>query len=110
MIKHIVMWTIKEGETPRSKFERMAEMKSRLLDLKVSIREIVSMDVYFNSPQAPVGNYDVVLVSEFTSWADLDAYQKHPNHIEVGNYIANVKQNRAAIDFEFEPNASLGNE
>lgn len=104
------MWTIKEGETPRSKFERMAEMKSRLLDLKESIREIVSLEVYFNSPLAPIGNYDVVLVSEFRSWADLEAYQKHPAHTEVGNYIANVKQNRAAIDFEFEPKASPGNE
>src|SRR5512145_1603321 len=107
MIKHTVMWTIKEGETPRSKFERMAEMKSRLLDLKERIREIVSMEVYFNSPLAPNGNYDVVLVSEFRSWDDFDAYLKHPAHIEVGNYIANVKQNRAAIDFEFEPNVPL---
>lgn len=104
------MWTVKEGETPRSKFERMAEMKSRLLDLKESIREIVSMEVYFNSPLAPNGNYDVVLVSEFKSWSDLDAYLQHPAHTEVGNYIANVKQNRAAIDFEFEPNALLRNE
>ncbi len=104
------MWTVKEGETPRSKFERMAEMKSRLLDLKESIREIVSMEVYFNSPLAPNGNYDVVLVSEFRSWDDLDTYLKHPAHAEAGNYIANVKQNRAAIDFEFEPNAQLHNE
>ncbi len=110
MIKHTVMWTIKEGETPRSKFERMAEMKSRLLDLKETIREIVSMEVYFSSPQAPIGNYDVVLITEFRSWNDLDAYQKHPAHIEVGSYIANVKQNRAAIDFEFEPNATRDNE
>ena len=34
MIKHIVMWTIKEGETPRAKFERMAEVKARILGLK----------------------------------------------------------------------------
>ena len=31
------MWTIQEGDTPRSKFERMAEVKARLLDLKESI-------------------------------------------------------------------------
>jgi hypothetical protein len=110
MIKHIVMWTIREGETPRSKYERMAEVKSRILDLKPVIREIVSMDVYFKSPTAPGSNYDVILISEFKSWTDLEAYQNHPAHVEVGEYIGNVKQNRAAIDYEFEPNNPLTNE
>ena len=101
MIKHIVMWTIREGETPRAKFEKMAEVKARILDLKDRIHEIVSMDVYFNSPSAPDDNYDVILISEFNSWADLDAYQKHPLHLEVVEYIRNVRQNRVGIDYEF---------
>jgi hypothetical protein len=101
MIKHIVMWTIREGETPRAKFERMAEVKARLMALTEVISEIVSFEVYFNSPAAPGDNYDVVLVSEFSTWADLDAYQKHPQHLEIVEYLKNVRQNRAAIDFEY---------
>jgi len=46
MIKHVVMWTISEGDTPRSKVENMAEVKVRLLSLKDKIDEIVSLDVY----------------------------------------------------------------
>lgn len=95
------MWTLKEGETPRMKFERMAEMKMRLLELKTRISEILRTEVSFNSPNASEDNFDVVLISEFNSWADLDTYLKHPAHLEVAEYILNVKQNRAAIDFEF---------
>jgi hypothetical protein len=101
MIKHIVMWTIQEGETPRSKYERMAEVKARILDLKDRIQEIVAMDVFFKSPGAAGDNYDVILISEFRSWTDLDLYLKHPAHVEVSDYVKNVKQNRAAIDYEF---------
>jgi len=95
------MWMIREGETPRAKYERMAEVKARILELKDRIDEIVALDVYFNSPSGPEGNYDVVLVSEFNSWADLATYQQHPDHLQVADYIKNVRQSRAAIDYEF---------
>ena len=101
MIKHIVMWTIREGETPRAKFERMAEVKARLMALPEAIGEIRRFEVYFNSPSAASDNFDVVLESEFGSWADLDAYQKHPQHLEVVEYLRNVRQNKAAIDYEY---------
>jgi len=101
MIKHIVMWTIREGETPRAKFERMAEVKARLMALTEAISEIKSFEVYFNSPAAPGDNYDVVLVSEFNTWTDLDAYLKHPQHLEIVDYLKNVRQNRSAIDYEY---------
>ncbi len=95
------MWTIREGETPRAKFERMAEVKSRILELKNRIDAIVNLEVNFNSPSGPDGNYDVVLIGEFSSWADLAAYQQHPDHLLVSDYIQNVRQSRAAIDYEF---------
>jgi hypothetical protein len=101
MIKHIVMWTIREGETSRAKFERMAEVKTRLLQLKDKIECIISLNVFFNAPSAPDNNFDVILVSEFNSWSDLDAYQKHPAHLEVAEYIKNVRMERAALDYEY---------
>jgi hypothetical protein len=95
------MWTIREGETPRTKVERMAEAKIRIMKMKDDISEISCLDVYFNSPMAHAENYDIVLVSEFRSWSDLEIYQKHPSHMEVVDYLKNVRQNRAAIDYEF---------
>jgi hypothetical protein len=101
MVRHIVMWTIRETGSPRGKLEAMAEMKSKLLALKQEIREIVSVDVHFNSISASQDNYEVVLECEFRSWADLEAYQKHPAHLVVKEYIKNIRQSRAAVDYEF---------
>jgi len=95
------MWTIREGETPRAKVERMAEVKARLSALPEEISEIDTLEVYFNSPSAPPDNYDVLLISTFRSWADLDAYQKHPAHVLVAEYIRNVRQSRAVVDYEY---------
>jgi hypothetical protein len=78
----------------------MAEMKSRLLSLR-DLASVNSLEVYFNSPLAPGDNYDVILISEFNSWTDLDEYQKHPAHMEVADYLKNIRQSRSAIDFEF---------
>jgi hypothetical protein len=101
MIKHIVMWTIRETGSPRGKLEAMAELKSKLLALKEEIRVIKNLDVHFNSISASPENFEVILDSEFESWADLDAYQKHPSHVAVGEYVKNIRQSRAAIDYEY---------
>lgn len=101
MIKHIVLWTIRDTGNPRSKLEAMAELKFKLLALKEEIREVKSLEVHFNSISAPGDNFEVVLECEFDSWADLEAYQKHPAHVEVAEYVRNIRQNRASIDYEY---------
>lgn len=101
MIKHIVMWTIREGETSRSKVERMAEVKARLSALPEEISEIQSLEVHFNSFSASPDNYDVLLIATFGTWADLEVYQKHPAHVQVAEYIKNVRHNRAVVDYEY---------
>jgi hypothetical protein len=101
MIKHIVMWTIRDNGSARGKLEAMAEMKFKLLGLQEQIREIRKMEVNFNSISAPQDNFEVILECEFASWADLETYQKHPAHLAVADYIKNVRQTRAAIDYEF---------
>jgi hypothetical protein len=101
MVKHIVMWTIREAGSPRGKLEAMAELKSKLLFLKEEIRVIKSLDVHFNSISAPQDNFEVILESEFDSWADLETYQKHPAHMAVAEYVKNIRQSRAAIDYEY---------
>ncbi|MBN2274575.1 MAG: Dabb family protein [Bacteroidales bacterium] len=102
MIRHIVIWTIRETGNPRSKLEAMAELKSKLLGLKEQIRVIRKLEVHFNSPSAPQDNFDVILESEFASWADLETYRKHPAHVIVAAYVKNISQNRAALDYEYQ--------
>jgi hypothetical protein len=100
MIRHIVLWTIQEGDHPDVKLDRMVEVKARLMSLKDQIPEIHHFEVQLNATNAPKDNYDVILIGDFNSWADLQTYQKHPAHLLVGDYIKNVKQDRSCIDFE----------
>jgi hypothetical protein len=95
------MWTIREGENPRAKVERMAEVKARLSALPEEISEIESLEVFFNSPLAAPNNFDVLLSATFRTWADLEAYQKHPAHIQVAEYIKNIRHQRAVVDYEY---------
>jgi len=62
---------------------------------------IRDLTVHFNAISAPQDNYEVILESEFASWADLETYQKHPSHRAVAEYVKNIRQSRAAIDYEF---------
>lgn len=100
MIRHIVMWTIQDGDRPMVKMDRMVEIKARLMSLKEQIPEILNFQVFMNSKDAPKDNFDIILIGDFNSWADLAAYQNHPAHLQVGAYIKNVKKDRSCIDFE----------
>ncbi len=98
MIKHIVMWRIKDGE---NKDEVISNMKEQLEALTAEIPFLRSITVGKN---AVCGDNacDVALVSEFDSLEDLNAYVNHPAHVRVGsNYVKPYVSERRSCDFEF---------
>ena len=99
MIKHIVMWTIRDGIEGRSKAESMAMLKSQLEELPELIREIKFFEVGFNSNQSDAA-YDVILISHFASKKDLQTYQAHPEHVKVAAFVSTIRNKRAVVDFE----------
>jgi hypothetical protein len=101
MIKHIVMWKIKEASEFGPKEKVMPEVKKRLLALKSHIAEIRHMEVGLNIPDVH-GNYDVVLVTTFESLDDLNKYQQNATHQEVAAFIGKVRDERACVDFVIE--------
>ncbi|WP_297439556.1 Dabb family protein, partial [uncultured Clostridium sp.] len=78
MIKHIVMWTVKE----ENRIENMQKMKRDLEALKSEIKEIVEIEVGIDINRSQAA-YDLVLYSTFKSLEDLNAYQVHPKHQAV---------------------------
>ena len=54
-----------------------------------------------NHADAPAGNYDIMLDSEFCNLEDLEVYISHPEHQKVAAFIGKVRSERAAIDYEF---------
>ncbi|MBA4358936.1 MAG: stress responsive protein [Desulfovibrio sp.] len=99
MIKHIVMWTLKDEAAGADKAENAAKMKALLEALRPLIpviRELeVGLDVFAASPAC-----EVVLYSVFASRADLDAYQAHPEHQKVVAFVKQVAASRSVVDYE----------
>jgi hypothetical protein len=101
MLKHIVSWKVKDEVNGKRKPEILQLFKQNLEALKTQIPVLLSLEVGINSPQAPANNWDIILIAEFNSFANLDVYQKHPDHLKVVEFVKTVAEARACIDFEF---------
>lgn len=100
MVKHIVMWKLKDEHNGMNKAELTNEMKKQLLALKNDITELVSIDVGINTIH-PEKNSDIVLTTEFKSFDDLNAYAIHPEHLKVVDFVKQIVVERACVDYEF---------
>lgn len=96
MVKHIVMWTLKS----ENKEENAKKMKADLeaLKNKIDFLRFIQVGINFNDTDSA---YDIVLVTEFDSRAELDAYQVHPEHKAVGVFVRSVVEKRAVVDYEY---------
>ena len=99
MIKHIVMWRLKDSADGASKQENAKNLKNYLETLKDKIREIRHIEVGINISGSDAAS-DVVLYSEFDSIEDLEAYQKHPEHQKIVSFVNEIRSERRVVDYE----------
>ena len=99
MIKHIVMWRLKDSADGASKQENAKNLKNYLEALKDKIREIRHIEVGINISGSDAAS-DVVLYSEFDSMEDLEAYQKHPEHQKIVSFVNEIRSERRVVDYE----------
>lgn len=99
MIKHIVMWKLKDSAEGRDKLENARIIKEEVESLKNEISEIIDIEVGINIVD-DAQSYDIVLYSTFASPEDLDKYQKHPSHVKAAGYIGKVRESRVVVDYE----------
>jgi hypothetical protein len=95
------MFTLADTAEGKTKTENALIIKEKLEALKESIPVIRKMNVFVNGDNAPAGNHDIVLDSEFDTMDDVKAYAVHPEHVKVAEFIGKVRTGRAAIDYEF---------
>jgi len=99
MIKHIVMWKLKEHAEGADRAANAARMKALLDDCRDVVPGIVEFEVALAQPGLEA-TYDVVLYSVFADKAALDAYQDHPKHVAVKPFIGAVRLERQCMDYE----------
>jgi len=98
MIKHIVMFKLKEWAEGSDRAANIRALKAKLEALPAQIQEIKFFEVGINFLEAGVA-YDLVLVSEFESKEALFSYQKHPEHVLVANFVGKVCESRIVVDY-----------
>ena len=100
MVRHIVMFKLKEFDTPEAKEAKMQEIKVALEALidKIYVLRMIRLDFNVN----PAETWDIILTTELDSLADVNTYANHPEHVAVAkNIIGPVKADRACVDYEY---------
>ena len=99
MVKHIVMWKLKETAEGKTREENAAIIKAGLEGLKDKIDFLREVEVGVNFNNSEMA-YDVVLYTIFDSKEDLDRYQNHEEHLKVATYVRKVNEARVVVDYK----------
>ncbi len=97
MVKHIILWKLKESLTEDEKTAARAEAKRRLENLNGNIDGMISLKVI--TDRLPSSNADMMLDSEFETVEALAGYQTNPLHVEAATYVRSVVEARLCLDF-----------
>lgn len=98
MIKHIVLFKLKEDLPENEKLQVMTNFKNAIESLPAKIPFIREIEVGLNKNTAET--WDIALYSVFDSLEDVKAYSVHPDHVEAAKILANVKKDRSCVDYE----------
>ena len=92
MVKHIVVYTLKEDV---NKEEAVSIIASVLEPLVGKIPGLMKMEI-----RRCFGGSDYALYSEFESRELLESYAKHPLHLEAKTHFHHFIATRTAADYE----------
>ena len=92
MVKHIVVYTLKEGV---DKDEAVKLIASKLEPLVGKIPGLLHMEI-----RRCYAGMDYALYSEFERKEDVPAYRAHPLHQEAKSHFHHMLQTRVSADYE----------
>lgn len=98
MVKHIVLFKLKESLSDTEKKEVMLRFKEAIESLPTKIGFIRSIHVGLNTN--PDEEWDICLDSAFDNLDDVKAYAIHPEHVKAASILKEVKAGRACTDYE----------
>ena len=98
MLKHIVMWKLKDHAEGADRAANALDMKRRLDECATIVPGILKFEVVIAQPGLEA-TYDVVLYSEFEDQAALEAYIHHPTHKALVPFIGAIREGRQCMDY-----------
>lgn len=99
MVKHIILWKLKESLSPDEKISVKRGIKENLESLAGKVPGLVEIAVR-TDPLAS-SNADVMLDCTLENEAALTGYQTHPEHIQVADtFVRPYTEVRMCMDYE----------
>ena len=98
MVKHIVLFKLKDEVPEAEKLVVMNKFKEAIDALPAVIPVIRKIEVGLNTN--PGETWHIALYSEFDNLEDVKFYATHPLHVAAGKIIAEAKESRACVDYE----------
>ncbi len=99
MVKHVIVWTLKEEYSKEEKENIKKEIKEGLEGLKGRVPGIVDINVIINGLES--SNADLMLDSTFEDEEALKGYAVHPEHVKVATEkVRPFTKVRSCLDYE----------
>ncbi|MGN0318068.1 MAG: Dabb family protein [Lachnospira sp.] len=99
MVKHVILWTLKEEFDADKKAEIKKGIKEGLEGLAGKIPGLIEIKV--NTEGLPSSNADLMLDSLFEDEASLKGYAVHPEHVAVADgKVRPYTASRVCLDYE----------
>ena len=99
MVKHVIIWTLKDEYSKEEKAAIKAEIKAGLEGLKGKIEGLTDIKVYTEGLES--SNGDLMLDSTFVSEEALKGYAVHPDHVAVASgKVRPHAKIRSCFDYE----------
>ena len=93
MVKHIVLYTLKDGVEKESTIKMIASVLEPLVGKIPGLKHLEVRQAYS-------GGMDYTLYSEFESREALEGYAVHPLHQEAKTHFFHLLDSRVAADYE----------
>lgn len=99
MVRHTILWQLKDELTQEEKEKVKAGIKQGLEGLRGKIPGLLDIHVYTEGLAS--SNVDVMLDSSFTDEASLRGYAVHPEHVRVADSrVRPYTKTRLCMDHE----------
>lgn len=98
MVKHIVIWKLKDQAEGNDKETNARLLKEKLEALQGQIPGLLKIEVGIDFSDTESSG-DIVLYSELESKEALENYQNHPLHKAVGAFVKEVQCERQMVDY-----------
>ena len=99
MVRHLILWKLKEDLSVDKRNQVVSDMKEQLEGLVGKVPGLISLRIVINEMES--SSADVMLDSELESEEALKGYQCHPEHVKVADtYVRPFVEVRMCLDYQ----------